>query len=222
VVLTLPAQRWCNSPSTLVKTTVVTYHSCDRRSCLGCATLKLQALCYAAQQCAVVSCVGTVVNQNRHLCNVGLVLKSYTEGTLSMMLGAWLIFTETYTKLLDAALLGPSDSASIKWVDDAFYSYICSAKVSFLLAHECSPSLPLSLSLSLSLSEAMCVCVLFHLSLSLSLCVCVLFHLYLSLSLSLYVCVLFHLSLSLSLRVCVCVCARCVLSAFVLVCLCRT
>ncbi len=49
-----------NRPSTPVKTTVVTYHPCDRRSCLGCATLKLQALCYAAQQCAVVSCVGTV------------------------------------------------------------------------------------------------------------------------------------------------------------------
>lgn len=46
-----------------VVTTVVTYHSCDRTSCLGCGTLKLQALCYAAQQCSVVQCVGTVVNQ---------------------------------------------------------------------------------------------------------------------------------------------------------------
>ncbi len=111
------------------KTTVILYNSCDRKSCLGCASLKLQALCYAAQQCSVVSCIGTVVNQNRPLCNVGLVLKSYMEGTLSMVLGAWLIFTETYSTLLDSALIGPSDSINIEWVDDAFFGYICSAKV---------------------------------------------------------------------------------------------
>ena len=115
-----------------VQTSVVTYHSCNRRSCLGCGTLRLQALCYTAQQCSVVSCIGTVVNQNRPLCNVGLVMKSYAEGTLSMMLGAWLIFTETYTGILDAALLGPSKSTSIGWVDDAFFGYICSAKVHVL------------------------------------------------------------------------------------------
>jgi hypothetical protein len=73
--------------------------------------------------------VGTVVNQNRPLCNVGLVMKSYMEGTLSMTLGAWLVFTESYTGILDAALLGPSASTSIEWVDDAFFGYICSAKV---------------------------------------------------------------------------------------------
>lgn len=110
-------------------TTVITYHSCDRRSCLGCGTLKLQALCYAAQQCSVVQCVGTVVNQNRPLCNVGLVMKSYMESMLSMTLGAWLIFTESYTRILDAALLGPTSNTNIEWVDDAFFGYICSAKV---------------------------------------------------------------------------------------------
>lgn len=90
-----------------VQVTLTTYHDCDRRSCLGCRTIKLQALCYAAQQCAVVNCVGTVVNQNRPLCNIGLVAKSYAESTLSMMMGAWLIFTESYDKILDASLLGP-------------------------------------------------------------------------------------------------------------------
>lgn len=120
-------------PSVPVQTTVHTYHSCDRKSCLGCGTLKLQALCYSAQQCSVVSCIGTVVNQNRPLCNVGLVLKSYTEGTLSMILGAWLIFTETYTTILDASLVGPSDRKDIEWVDDAFYGYICTAKVLFCM-----------------------------------------------------------------------------------------
>ena len=112
-----------------VQTSVILYSTCDRKSCLGCGTLKLQALCYAAQQCSVVSCIGTVVNQNRPLCNLGLVLKSYTEGTLSMILGAWLIFTETYTSIMDASLVGPSDRTDIEWVDDAFFGYICTAKV---------------------------------------------------------------------------------------------
>jgi hypothetical protein len=116
-----------------VQTTVISYQTCHRKSCLGCGTLKLQALCYAAQQCAVVSCIGTVVNQNRPLCNLGLVLKSYTESTLSMVLGAWLIFTETYTAILDSALLGPSSRTDIEWVDDAFFGYICTAKVCWIL-----------------------------------------------------------------------------------------
>jgi hypothetical protein len=108
--------------------TVVTYHSCNRMSCLGCKTARLQALCYAAQQCSVVKCVGTVVNQNRPLCNIGLLMASYTETSLLMMMGAWTIFTETYSKILDAALIGPQNSLQVEWVDDAFFGYVCSAK----------------------------------------------------------------------------------------------
>jgi hypothetical protein len=112
-----------------VNATITTYHRCDRISCLGCQSIKLQALCYAAQQCSVTQCVGTIVNQNRPLCNIGLMAKSYGESTLSMMLGAWLIFTESYGKILDAALVGPSAEVNMEWVDDAFFGYICSAKV---------------------------------------------------------------------------------------------
>ena len=77
------------------------------------------------------------MSQNRPLCNVGLVMKSHSEGTLSMMLGAWLIFTETYTSILETALTGPKTSASIEWVDDAFFGYICSAKVCCSWAVRC-------------------------------------------------------------------------------------
>lgn len=112
-----------------VQSTITTYHRCDRISCLGCGSIKLQALCYAAQQCSVSQCIGTVVNQNRPLCNLGLVAKSYAESTLSMMLGAWLIFTESYGKILDASLLATQKTEiNIEWVDDAFFGYVCSAK----------------------------------------------------------------------------------------------
>ena len=49
-----------------------------------------------------------------------------------MILGVWLIFTETYTTKLDDALLGPPKITNIERVDDAFFGYICSAKVSGL------------------------------------------------------------------------------------------
>ena len=59
---------------------------------------------------------------------MGLAAKSYAEAGLSMTLGAWLVFTESYGKILDAALVGPQDEVNIEWVDDAFFGYICSAK----------------------------------------------------------------------------------------------
>ncbi len=96
-----------------VRTTIVTYHRCDRLSCLGCKSSKLQALCYAAKQCATVKCVGTIVNQNRPLCNIGLVMASYTESSTLLMMGAWSIFTESYSKILDAALIGPDTTLQV-------------------------------------------------------------------------------------------------------------
>jgi hypothetical protein len=46
-----------------------------------------------------------------------------------MTLGAWLIFTETYTTILDAALVGGKNRLDIEWIDDAFFGYVCTAKV---------------------------------------------------------------------------------------------
>ena len=46
-----------------------------------------------------------------------------------MMLGAWLIFTESYGKILDVSLLSTQQKEiNIEWVDDAFFGYVCSAK----------------------------------------------------------------------------------------------
>ena len=108
----------------------IVQHSCDSASCLGCSTLHLQSLCYAAQNCAITRCVGTIVNQNKPLCNIGLTLQSLAEQSLSMTLGSWIIFTESYDKLLKVSLEpeGFQRRFDIEWVDDAFYSYVCSAK----------------------------------------------------------------------------------------------
>lgn len=87
-----------------VNVAVTVLNSCDRSSCLGCQTLKLQALCYTAQNCVVTRCIGTVVSQNRPLCNLGLTIQSLTEESITLTLGAWLVFTETYTQILRLSL----------------------------------------------------------------------------------------------------------------------
>lgn len=44
---------------------------CNTQSCNGCPSLDLMRLCYAAQQCTLVRCIGTLTNQNRPLCGLG-------------------------------------------------------------------------------------------------------------------------------------------------------
>jgi hypothetical protein len=47
-------------------------------------------------------------------------------------LGAWLVFSETYTEVLKLSFSGgrsaATDGIEVKWVDDAFFGYVCSAK----------------------------------------------------------------------------------------------
>lgn len=126
--------------SQLARVSVTVLHSCDRNSCLGCKDLNLQTLCYAAQQCSVVRCIGTVVNQKYFLCDVGLAVQSMAEQVVSLMLGAWLVFTETYTDILRMGLNSASSGGrekirkqgiSIDWADDAFFGYVCSTKDMF-------------------------------------------------------------------------------------------
>lgn len=117
--------------SHLATVNISVLHSCDRNSCLGCKNPKLQTLCYAAQQCSIARCIGTVVNQKYFLCDVGLALQSMADQGVSYMLGAWIVFTETYTDVLKISLdpkRGVREGMDVGWVDDAFFGYVCSAK----------------------------------------------------------------------------------------------
>jgi hypothetical protein len=104
-------------------------HSCDSISCLGCRTLLLQNLCNAAQSCAIVKCIGTVVNQNRPLCNLGLAMQTVAEQAFTMLMKAWLVLADTYSQILRLSVQDQDTmSAKIEWIDDAFFGYICNAK----------------------------------------------------------------------------------------------
>jgi hypothetical protein len=109
-------------------------HYCNSVSCLGCRTLLLQNLCNAAQSCAIVKCIGTVVNQNRPLCNIGLALQNAAQQAFSLIVASWLILTNTYTKILRVSLSNV-EQVDVEWLDDAFFGYVCTAKDLGKLTH---------------------------------------------------------------------------------------
>lgn len=88
-------------------------------------------MCGAMHNCMVVRCIGTVVNQARPLCNMGLSMQSAFETMLSLLRGAWLIGSETYIDLLQLSTrqrATDGDTITIAWADDAFYGTMCSSK----------------------------------------------------------------------------------------------
>lgn len=61
-----------STPSTLTDMRVQLTQPCTVENCMGCQG-SVQTVCYMAQQCAYVSCIGTQVNLQKPLCAVGSV-----------------------------------------------------------------------------------------------------------------------------------------------------
>jgi hypothetical protein len=101
--------------------------NCNELSCEGCATLQIQRLCLAFNQCALVNCVGTPVHQLRPLCGIGGLLKRWGEMSLQSTHGAWTIFTEMLGLSLELNMLTMRE-ARLLWPEDAFLCYVCEAK----------------------------------------------------------------------------------------------
>lgn len=114
-----------NSLDTTMEMTLL--RQCSLDNCVGCIDLSVQRLCYAALQCQLARCIGTLVHQRRPLCAIGMHLQSLIALQLSAIEGAWLVISETIVSVITLSEgLGPPKS--INWPDQAFYSYVCSAK----------------------------------------------------------------------------------------------
>jgi hypothetical protein len=105
---------------------------CDYQTCNGCIDLNVQRLCYGAQQCTIARCIGTLTNQNRPMCGIGQTGQAVLTTMIVLINSAWNIFVETLTTILGLTLAPNDDPLSqsirIKWIDDSFYSAVCSAK----------------------------------------------------------------------------------------------
>jgi hypothetical protein len=100
---------------------------CSIDNCVGCMDLGLQRMCYAAQQCQLARCIGTMVHQRRPLCAIGMNMQALVAQQLSLVEGAWLVISDTMVSVL-ALSGGVAPSSAVTWPDQAFYGYICAAK----------------------------------------------------------------------------------------------
>ena len=101
---------------------------CSIQNCVGCATLATQQVCYAAQQCQVARCIGTMVHMRRPLCAIGMTMQALVEEEMSLVQGAWLIVSQTMVEVLVLSTGGIQLPPSITWPDQAFYGFVCNAK----------------------------------------------------------------------------------------------
>lgn len=72
-----------------VKSTARIKQACDYMACTGCSTMRLQKFCYAAQRCATMRCVGTVINVNSVACVLGSFSRETLEALSSNTYNAW-------------------------------------------------------------------------------------------------------------------------------------
>ena len=101
---------------------------CDTDECSGCVTPAVQRACYAAQQCAIAKCIGTVVNLERPLCSVGRVLQAGLDVDLAKMHGVWTVMTDLVSFVLRAATGMDQTGVELEFIDEIFFSVICEAK----------------------------------------------------------------------------------------------
>lgn len=113
------------------------HKNCSIDSCDSCAKRQdgstisafsnVENLCYAAQQCAVSRCAGTLVNMRKPLCNIGKVITSDLHATRIILQGAWNLIAD-----MSAAFVEITEIRKLKfevqWPDEAIASMTCTMK----------------------------------------------------------------------------------------------
>lgn len=114
-----------------VSSQITVKQKCNYQTCNGCLDLNVQRLCYGAQQCTLARCIGTLTNQNRPLCGIGKTAEALFTTQIAMIHGAYMVVVETVSTIIGFSLQKYEKDDKIvimRWMDDAFFSYMCSAK----------------------------------------------------------------------------------------------
>ena len=101
---------------------------CSVDDCAGCRVPAVQRACYAASQCAVARCIGTVVNLERPLCSAGGLLQTSMELSLVKYQGIWTTVSEIVILVLRLATGRGSDGGELERLDVIFFALLCEAK----------------------------------------------------------------------------------------------
>ena len=102
---------------------------CDYMNCKACSTRRLRASCEAAQKCAMVNCVGTVINPNNVLCVVGSLFKEIHEVYLTNIDAVWFGLVETSMSALKLSKIsGSKDVVYLESVSNFVNNALCETK----------------------------------------------------------------------------------------------
>lgn len=127
-VVSIAGSSGAASPSLPTSMRLTIHRPCSIQNCVGCSTLAVQQVCYAAQQCQVARCIGTMVHMRRPLCAIGMTMQALVEEEMSLVQGAWLVLSQTMVQVLRTSTGGVQLPSSITWPDQAFYGFVCNAK----------------------------------------------------------------------------------------------
>ena len=113
------------------------FMNCSVRNCGACVRrangevnedlFSLQNMCYAAQQCGVERCAGTLVNMRKPLCNLGKVLASELHGMRVLLKGVWTVITDKITMTVELTHQR-REQYEMRWPDMALRQQTCTAK----------------------------------------------------------------------------------------------
>lgn len=101
---------------------------CNTQTCNGCLSLHLMRLCYAAQQCTLVRCIGTLTNQNRPLCGLGQHIQALFIKSIAGYQRMWDVLVQVLAAMVDISFKNPATGIQIDLLDETFYSVMCPAK----------------------------------------------------------------------------------------------
>ena len=107
---------------------------CRVDRCLGCMDEKrsdkyidVQAKCYAAQECGVARCVGTLVNMRKPLCNIGQLFAQQLRMATSALGVVWQAVAQHVVVIVELSE-GRRRDVELRWADEAVATAICTAK----------------------------------------------------------------------------------------------
>lgn len=110
------------------KLEIMLKRQCSIDDCSGCKIPAVQRACYAASQCAVARCIGTIVNLERPLCSAGSLLQTSLELNLVKYQGIWTTISEIVILVLRLATGRASDGKELERLDMVFFALLCEAK----------------------------------------------------------------------------------------------
>ena len=113
---------------------------CSIDNCIGCVvenndrlSAELQAKCFAAAQCAVANCAGTMINLRKPLCNVAKFAAQAVDRYRLAIHSVWIILTRNIIMVVELSK-ERKELYRIDFFDDVFMSGVCNVKDSVVEA----------------------------------------------------------------------------------------